>query len=208
MSLSLRAFAAAAALSVTVVVAAGCYDPGDLGDAPFKCTPDYPQCPDKYVCDGQNCVRGSGKMNVSITKSGAYTGPHEQNPMANGNTCPETDANASIGAAIPISDNAPLERLAICPGGDVDYFHGTSDGSYVKVTIKYLVKYGDLDVGLLDKNGKLRETDGSATDNGCVVSASGVSGDFYIVVKGAAASDVNTYTVQMNLSQSRPSCSG
>lgn len=39
---------------LALALGAGCYSPPDLGEDPFLCSKDQPQCPDNYVCDLTN----------------------------------------------------------------------------------------------------------------------------------------------------------
>lgn len=43
-----------ALLALVLGAGAGCYSPPDLGEDPFLCSKDQPQCPDNYVCDLTN----------------------------------------------------------------------------------------------------------------------------------------------------------
>ena len=199
----------AALLGLSLVPAAGCYDPGDLGDAPFKCTNDFPECPDGYTCDGTRCRKNSGgttTMPLNITKQ--MTVPPTMDPGLDANNCPDKDLepNNDLMHATPIFSNARLDNLAVCTAGDVDYFHATASSQYARIIVEYSARSGDLDVARIDSAGNLLETDGSARDNACIVSATPLTGDVWIGVVGANNKDRNRYRILLELTTTRPTC--
>lgn len=193
---------------IALAALAGCYDPGDLGDAPFKCYDQSPECPDGYVCNGKFCVRENITKNpLTIQKSGTYAGMHVD-PMLDGANCPDKDVepNDAYGRATPLSSDAPLANMAICPSGDIDYFKLSTSGQYVRAQITYQVKYGDLDVAIVDANGMVVTADGTAKDNGCIATNSPLTGDVYIGVVGAEGKDQGLYNVVATLSPTSIKC--
>lgn len=94
-----------------------------------------------------------------------------------------------------------LQGLAICPNG-VNPATGYHDSDYFEIDLKapativaeltYDIRYGDLDLALVDGTGKVLASDGTAVSNACVMQAL-AAGTYYAVVVGANASDVNRY---------------
>jgi hypothetical protein len=205
-----------------VALAVGCYNTGDLGDAPFRCQMAYPDCPDGYVCSytlGQcavptncTCVRSNLTTSaLEIPKNGMYTGPHMDPGLS---TCHETDANNGFQSAFVIGDSTGLfDGLEICPPGDIDvYALNLDSGEYAKVVIKYQIEYGDLDLQILDVNGKPvlpNGRDNDAThDNACVTISKNANCPctYYAIVDGAGNTAVNRYTIQMTKASTPLSC--
>lgn len=213
-----------AALPLSLFALAGCYNPGDLGEKPFKCGKMYPECPDGYICNyglGQcggsgfvcDCVRtGVSGPALQIPKEGKmYQGPHMDPGLQ---TCHETDPNNGFQTAFVVGDSTGLyDMLEICPGGDIDVYSLNVDpGEYVKVQIKYQITYGDLDLAGFDVNGKIMKgsamDNDASRDNACIILPKGSTScpcTFYAVVDGAYGA-VNRYTFQMTKSSSPQSC--
>ena len=87
---------------------AGCYNTGDLGPFPYKCSDVAPDCPDNYVCDINNT---SGQCK---TKGSCVCIPIP--PAASGLTVP---ANGTVAGehvtteALPVAGEA--ERAVVAP---------------------------------------------------------------------------------------------
>jgi hypothetical protein len=203
---------------IALAVCAGCYDPGDLGDTPYRCSPTYPECPDGYTCQltsapnpsNQNkCVRNAGSTMgnpLTIPKTSIYGGNQTPDPALK-NGCPANDAGNDLNNPSPDADGGGQVMDAICPSGDVDVFTVTATGQYVKVLVKYNIMYGDLDVGLFDANGNLKQYDNDSTQSvACVATSAKLNGTYYAVVVGAPKSlgctsncttDQASYTLQV-----------
>ena len=222
------------AAGLTAVSLLACYNPGDLGDGPFRCYGGREACPDGYQCElkmgpMQNyCVRatgggGGGNMNtLMIPKTGMY--PSKYNPSglmagACGDEALEPNNSLQAAQAKPfLIDQQLVSNAAICPADDVDVYGVNLVNQYVKVTLKYQIQYGDLDVAVYDSAGKLVpgliDADAGKND-ACIVSGgpvgSAMSNTFYVVVAGAknalGEAAINRYTLKVETPNSRPSCS-
>jgi hypothetical protein len=157
---------------------------------------------------------------TQIAKTAHYSGDHQDPGLGDQSMCPDNSLEPNDGPdenncavaiqAPPDVMTSKLTHMAICPRGvtqatgahDVDYFRvdtsGASDGGALtlKADIFYDIKYGDLDVGIFDSNGRLLAADGSAMTDGCAA-ASVSAGVYYVVVVGAGATDTNNYDIRI-----------
>lgn len=180
---------------------AGCYkiDQGALGDTPYKCSGTYPECPEGYMCVVRTPMMSNPKnldrcvpINAGpvvqpplvIPKNGLYMGPYTDN--LNGN-CPGMDHepnNDFAHATQPLGDSR-ISKLGICPVGDIDVYALPVNGP-TRVKVFFMVKNGDLDVGIFNEKGDLLTSDGGSANNvndACVMISS--PGSYYAVVLGA-----------------------
>src|SRR5258706_7418044 len=119
------------------LVLVGCYQPGDLGATPYRCSATYKECPDTYICqlnpnlpNVNRCIfdQSAAATPLTLTKSGHYTGNHVD-PGLNANNCPDAAdeqgaGNNDIAHAAGGFDGGGVEMgLAICPAGDIDVFN-------------------------------------------------------------------------------------
>lgn len=204
-------------VSALLLGLAGCYQPGDLGDIPFDCTAEQPECPDGYTCaDGAHCTRdtgsSTGNLTVAIPKTGQpYTGPHTADPQLANGACPSQDIGRVMSQATILSTGG-LTNLAICKPGDINLFRiPNAAGVYPKVVITYEVAHGDLDLAFIDGDGKLIGTsmpfaDGTAVSTGCIALPSPASGDVYLAVVGASNKETGSYSIRLSTSSSAPHC--
>jgi hypothetical protein len=210
-------------LSAATLIAS-CYNP-DIMDGGYRCfpppasDPNRPVCPDGYSCVQNLCVKSAsgGSMSLSIMKSGPpYTGMHIDPGLNDPNMCPDAALEPNDSPTTAIEFEAPLDamnpritKMAICPTGnnpltgshDVDYFKINTAGAAVsQMTLKaelfYDISYGDLDIGIFDKNGRSLSTDGTAVSNGCVSALVGAD-TYYVVVTGANNMDSNRYDLRI-----------
>lgn len=190
-----------------------CYNVGDLGDTPYKCSATYPDCPDGYLCCGvadgvtpcptpKNmnwCVRSTGgggmMMSGALTipkPGGAYPNAYLTKPGLTPSTCPDKDIepnNTIAQATSGYDDNLHSGPFSICPSGDIDVYAINLANQYVRITMNFDIKYGDLDLGLFDANGGLQLSDPDFTNsNACVSSPGPFNGTYYAVVVGAPSS--------------------
>ncbi len=197
----------------------GCYDTGDLGEAPYKCSKSQPECPDGYVCQtapmpmktANRCVKGGASANpLTIPKVGLYHGLRK-NPQLTVGNCPDRlagiDPSETLAeAARNFDSGAQFDGLAACPGGDVDVFAvELQPNEYAKVVIHYQIAYGDLDVALYDADGTLLTQDADFTRDDSCVASSKPGGPIYAVV-AAAPEDQNRYWFQVTRGPSQFSC--
>ncbi len=207
-----------------LLLAPGCFQPGDLGDQPFRCgkvgaaDPNNPGhtlgeiCPDGYICSlelGQClvtsncvCVRATGNTSsaLAIPKTSTYSGPHMDVGLP---PCHETDGNNGFQTAFVVGDSTgKFDGLEICPAGDVDvYSLNVNPGEYGKFYVTYDIRYGDLDLEILDSKGNRVGIDNDATRNdACITIPRG--GDtcpctYYAIVDGAHGA-VNRYSFQFS----------
>ena len=217
-------------LTIALAACAGCYDPGDLGDTPYRCSPTYPECPDGYTCqltsspDPMNmnkCVRNAGGMTgnpLSLpAKTTLYTGTKTQDPKLMGG-CPATDAGNDIGNPSNDANGGGQVMEAICPSGDVDVYEVDLSGEYAVVQVNFAISHGDIDLGLFDAKGNLVQYDNNSnTSVACVSTGSKQTATFYAGVFGAPTSlnctsgcmtDTGSYSIQVTKSMSPISCSG
>ena len=192
-------------VAVALTALTACYKPGDLGDMPFKCSVDYFQCPDGYTCNGRFCVYNNGtSFAVTVDKPSVYEGARAENP-AFLNGCPSaSSAHDSIDGARALSSRVDGESL--CVKGRTDVWRASAADRYVRVRLSYTVKYGDLDLAILDgASNRAAVGDGSAVDNGCVASRTRLT-DPYIAVVGALNADRNTYGIELETSDVPLTC--
>ena len=198
----------------------GCYSP-TLVSPGYYCHPDdSPACPDGQECINNRCQFASGPSAADLA-GGLITkpvyNPPTQDPMLNdAAACPDTAiennddrSTANPFDAQPDMPQPQITNVAICPTG-IKPITGAHDRDYVRVDtttyggnltlmaeISYDVKYGDLDVGVMDDSGKLIAQDGTAVSNGCVAAAATNPGSYYVVVVGAQDKDVNRYSLRV-----------
>jgi hypothetical protein len=201
----------------------GCYDPGDLGDVPYKCSATFPDCPDNYTCDltqgsktANRCVRAQmmAAMLTFPTKPSVYMGPTAPNNL-NANNCPDMniEPNNDIAHATPNYDTGGQQiNLAVCPAGDVDVFLVNTVSNFVKFEINYFdIKQGDLDIVLFKDDGTplLSDLD-AAKSTACVATSTALNGNYYAVVVGAknamGGTDTNRYSLTVTKDMAKLQC--
>jgi hypothetical protein len=220
--------------SVLATVLVSCYNP-DTKNKGFTCDPaDDPPCPAGFECRNRFCEAVSATTGaISIDKTEYYTGEQYTNAsLGMADTCPDKDYEPGDGptkAPLKMSPrlDAPPEKtpkMAICPTGiapwsnahDVDYFKvdASTDAGANTITLKaeitYDVKYGDLDIAIVDSSGTTVKDDGTAKSNGCVA-ATVTPGVYYVVIVGAKnpnkpEADVNTYELKVQTSTLPKNC--
>jgi hypothetical protein len=204
------------------VAAAGCYDPGDLGDTPFKCSATFPDCPDGYTCnltDQMNlnrCVRTNlpPPPPLAIPKSGVYPNTTTKPANIDDSSCADKslEPNDTIAQATQGFDNmVPPSSSVICPTGDIDVYKIDTIGQFAKVEVKYQIAQGDLAVGIFDQNGTLLVSDPNfMVNNACVTYSKSSSQPLYAVVLGAknknGTTDENNYTITITKSPTVMTC--
>ncbi len=202
----------------------GCYNPGDLGDTPYRCSATYPECPDGYVCqlntnlpNVNRCVVDTSGSSAPLTlpKGGHYSGPHVD-PGLNMNNCPDladeqaNGGNNDIAHAEAGFDAGGIEtNLAICPAKDVDvYSINLQPSEFAMVKISYKINQGDLDIGLFKADGTLLVSDTDFTrDNACVITQSPGVQPLFLAVLGGSDSDMNRYDLTITKSTMKNSLS-
>lgn len=198
----------------------GCYNAGDLGDTPFRCSATYPECPDGYLCqlnpnlpNVNRCIidQSGTAMPITLPKGGHYNGQHVD-PQLNANNCPDSniEPNNDFAHALAGFDTGPEMNLSVCPAKDVDVYNiNLQAGEYAMVKITYPIKSGDLDIGLFKADGTLLVSDTDFThDNACVVTQSPGIQPLFLAVIGGSDGDLNRYdlTVTKNTNKSNLSC--
>ncbi len=211
-----------AVTALLTVAAAGCYDPGDLGDTPFKCSATFPDCPDGYTCnltDQTNlnrCVRSDAPPPppLAIPKSGVYPNNTTKPSNIDDSNCADKslEPNDTIAQATAGFDfGAPTTNVVVCPMGDIDVYRIDTVGQYAKVQVQYQIAQGDLGVGIFDQNGTLLVSDPNfMVNNACVTYSKSSSAPLYAVVLGAknknGTTDENNYTITITKSSTPMTC--
>jgi len=189
------------ASALAALVACNPYDP-DLGDHPFRCGAEAPQCPDGY-----RCVEHS--PNEKICERGDDTAPDggDDPPDAAAFLCnddgeiepnetPDTAANTPIPASAMFTS---FGQLAICPATDKDVFRFGVNASNVNVRASVTAELGDGDLALQILNGS-----GAVIANGTALTSTEVQvvvnnlaiGNYFVQVTGKDGSE-NNYEVEI-----------
>ena len=134
----------------------------------------------------------SGSLVIPKAVGGAYSNAYQLNMGLSPSSCPDKaiEPNDTIAEATPNFDITPppaqANNLSICPSGDIDVYSVNLANQYVRVSIKYKIAFGDLDLGLFDSSGALQLSDPDFTrDDACIFSTAAYSGTYYAVVVGA-----------------------
>lgn len=220
-------------LSLSLAAAlAGCYNP-NLAAPGYFCDPNDAWCPEGTECKlsggDYHCVKpeggggggGGGGGALDIPKTGAaYNGAKQDPGLDTAADCTDAplESNNSPSNATDISSSVAIngggswiQMQAICPAGkkDVDFFLVDTSAApqstiYLKAEIQYDIQFGDLDVAIVDNEGSIMASDGTAKTNGCTVANIG-NGKFYVGVVGADGA-VNNYQVRVRAYSTPQSC--
>jgi hypothetical protein len=189
----------ALAALVPGALAAGCssYSP-DLGDTPFFCGTDKPQCPDGYTCMAQGsasiCVASSATLPDASGSGGCQV--IDQNLEPNNTAMDALDTTVETNRPQGID----FAGLAVCPAGDVDYYSvemNANDNLDVTVT--------DDPTGaplhLLIETATATLAEGSPVGANKLHAYVGAlpAGQYYVVVQAAAANPMGTNTYSLEI---------
>jgi hypothetical protein len=199
----MRTLALALLLAASSLAACSPYDP-NLGDRPFKCGVNDPQCPDGYSCQGT----GSNAVCVSDNLGDAGTHPDASHVKCGTDTSLEPNDDIQHAVQTPVRNSQTdykLAQLAICPSTDIDIygFTTTALGQNVRITLTYDPTQGALKMLLLNAQGVMVDT-AKVDGNNLVIAIppdlSSLSVDqWYVQVAASAANVENNYDLDISV---------
>jgi hypothetical protein len=197
---ALRGLAALACL--TTLAACDPFTP-NLGPDPFRCARTPPLCPDGYACVLTQGVPVCTLHGEQAREAG--TREAGQTPIDMPQTCPDVDLepNDSTTQATPLPrQSVTLEKLALCPVGDVDFYSLDllqSDNLTVDL-FQTLAQTQVADLEVLAGDGKtvLGSATGANTDQHVALSVPS-AGKYYIYVLGDSPLVTTAYSLQIQI---------
>ncbi len=181
-----------------LVLAAACspFDPS-LGDAPFLCGTDDPQCPDGYTAVNVTSVRC--ECHLAAGGGGPNTGS-----CSNFNSdASEPNDSSATATATPIgaANTAVFQNASICPSTDEDYYQMQIDRTGTTMMVQVTYEGADKPtVDILDPSGvSVSPTITPGTGSVTALYTSRVSGKHYALVKAGTTLQSVNYSLHLSI---------
>lgn len=195
--------------TATALLLGGCYNP-DLGETPFRCAADDPQCPGGYICHQGICVTSippdQGIPDRKLLDDSQIL-PSKEGPVfldwaltKPAGTCADADSepnnNALDATDLPQGLSTGWE---ICYRGDVDQFkYQLKKGESLTVKVDFTHSNGDLDAVIFDPDGFEAGNSRSTTSNEEIKIVAQQTG-YYIIGIWGFNFDTNTYDLEVTV---------